>query len=195
MVSVKEFFSVLIDEKVDADALSVVLPPNSPAVALAKTGNVALLVGFHVISKEVDSWSWNTYWWEPKQYRDGSLSAGRPKLGQPWDNYVMDSSLDEARVRLPDSQGRCDVGAIYNPYQEAALVNQSTDPQPVACGKPRILGGLASNCRSCHSLAGYQPPNRAPVVTIQPSTDWLQDYFKDKTSTGFLWSIPNYAFR
>jgi hypothetical protein len=195
MVSVNEFFSVLIDKEVDAEALSVVLPPNSPAVALAKTGNVALLVGFHVISKEVDSWSWNTYWWEPKQYRDGPLSAGRPKLGQPWDNYVMNSSLDEARVPLADSQGRCDVGAIYNPYQEAALLNQSTDPQPVMCGKPRTLGGLASNCRSCHSLAGYQPPDRAPIVTIQPSTDWLQDYFKDKTRTGFLWSIPNYAFR
>jgi hypothetical protein len=195
MVSLNEFFSTVINSQSEADALSVVLPQKSAAVAHAIPDNVALLVGFHVISKEVNSWSWNTYWWEPRQYRDGPLSAGRVKLGRPWDNYVMNSSLDEARVPTADTSKECDVGGIYNPYQETALLNLSTDPQPVICGKPRILGGLASNCRSCHSLAAYEPPQRQPIVIIQPSTEWLHNYFNNKTRTGFLWSIPNYEFR
>jgi hypothetical protein len=192
VVSVREFFSMPIDSA-DSGALTLILPKT--LVALAQPSNVALLVGFHVISKEVKSWSWNTYWWEPKSYSDAVPSAGRPKLDPPWDNYVMNASLDEAKIPAADSQGRCDVGAIYNPYQETVLTNNPADPQPVICGKPRILGGLASNCRSCHSLAAYLPPSRQPVVTIQPLTNWLNDYFKDKTRTGFLWSIPNNAFR
>jgi hypothetical protein len=61
------------------------------------------------------------------------------------------------------------------------------------CGKHVALGGLASNCRSCHSLAGYPTPDN-PVVTIQPAQDWLLGYLKNKTQTGFLWSIPRYLY-
>jgi hypothetical protein len=190
VVSVTEFFSRPIDS-VNAAALRVVLG-SSPGAA-AKAGNVALLVGFHVISKEVDSWSWNTFWWEPKQYRNGPLSKGRPNLEAPWSNYVMNASLNEAQLPKLDSQGKCDVsgiGAVYNPYQEAAL--PTGDPMTI-CGKHVALGGLASNCRSCHSLAGYPTPDN-PVVTIQPAQDWLLGYLKNKTQTGFLWSIPRYLY-
>jgi hypothetical protein len=83
LVSVKEFFSMRIDSRDNADALSVVLPRGSPHVVQAQPDNWVVLVGFHVISKEVKSWSWNTYWWEPKKYREGPLSAGRPKLDPP----------------------------------------------------------------------------------------------------------------
>jgi hypothetical protein len=193
VVSVTEFFSMQIKTLDDKVALSVVLPQSSPKLGQVQLGNWVVLVGFHVISKEVKSWSWNTYWWEPQKYRDGPKSERRPpKLYPPWSNYVMNSSLEEATNPAAESRGKCDVGAIYNPYQEAALPNQTTDPQPVICGKPRVLGGLASNCRSCHSLASYLP---GPTIAIQPSTTWLTDYFKNKTRTGFLWSIPNSDFR
>jgi hypothetical protein len=191
VVSVKEFFSMQITSQEEGKALNLILPQNTAAAAAARqTGAWVVLVGFHVISKEVKSWAWNTYWWEPKKYRDGPLSEGRPNLAAPWSNYVMNASLDAATIQKVASNGRCDVGAIYNPYQEAALQNADTDPQPKICEQQRVLGGLASNCLSCHSLAGYQPPS-PPPVTIQPPGDWLGMYFMNKTRTGFLWSIPN----
>jgi hypothetical protein len=193
LVSIKEFFSMEIKTQDNQDALGTVLPPSSPHLGQVQVSNWVVLVGFHVISKEVKSWSWNTYWWEPEKYRYGPMSEGRPiELDPPWSNYVMNSSLDEATNPSAESHGRCDVMAIYNPYQEAALPDQTTAPLPKICGQPRVLGGLASNCRSCHSLASYLSQ---PTIAIQPSMTWLKDYFKDKTRTGFLWSIPNFALQ
>jgi hypothetical protein len=187
-VSVDEFFHMKITSS-NVNELQLAVPATI-GPRLVQEGNVALLVGLHVISKEVKSWSWNTYWWEPQKYRNSGPAAGRPKLDSPWSNYVMSASLDEARNPTSEADGKCDVGAIYNPYQEVQI--PPTGPLITVCGKPTGLGGLASNCRSCHSLASYIA---APVVTIQPPADWLRKYFSDKTRTGFLWSMPDWSLR
>jgi hypothetical protein len=186
VVGLSEFFSMEIDPG-NQKALQLLIRPG--LANIAKPGNKALLVGFHVISKELPTWSWNTFWWEPAGYRNQG-NTDRPKLDAPWTSYVMNSSLSAAGMPTPDGAGVCQpVNAIYNPYQEAALENSMPESQPV-CGKPGVtLGGLASNCLSCHSRASYKPPSGRIPVTIQPPQ---LDDFTGKTRTGFLWSLPFY---
>jgi hypothetical protein len=192
VVSVREFFSMKLTPLGPANqaALQVILSRNTRLAGAVQSGNQVLLVGFHVISKELRTWSWNTYWWEPAEYRTGVLADRPMKMGQPWDNYVMNSTLDEAHIPPSLVARKCNVGAIYNPYQEAALQNDSPEAEAVCGQTGKTLGGLASNCRSCHSLAAY-PSDGKPLVTLQTPAD----YFKDRTRTGFLWSLPLYLNR
>src|SRR5262249_12531451 len=77
----------------------------------ADLGDFAILVGLHVSTKELDDWTWSTFWWHDKP-DVGPFAKGRPPaLGKPWSNYLMDVAFDAEVPRerpKPLAEVRCD---------------------------------------------------------------------------------------
>lgn len=175
-VCIDEFFFRTIDNYEDVSAIVATHPPMSQGIAVAGK-STAILVGMHIISKEIPSWTWNTFWWMPAGLRDSSAAAkGRPRLPAPWSNYVMNTTLTAA---VRGTKGDYHANPMYNPYQEALLPAD-------ASGK----GGLASNCLACHQQASFDvDAGRAAAPQIAPSHPPRNTSASMRMLTGFLWSI------
>jgi hypothetical protein len=144
---------------------------------------VAVLAGIHVISHEIDSWTWNTFWWEPKPYRRGTdYSRDRLPLRGVWNNYVMKATLN----RADDPVNGRPRNAIYNPYQETAL------PSTASQFNNLPLGGLASNCLSCHQNASYEYSSGIGLGVFTPGSQ-PQPNFDQRVRIGFLWSLAKFS--
>lgn len=133
-----------------------------------RAGDYILFLGMHATSKEIDDWTWQTYWWHDRP-NNGPYAAGRPHAVKGvWRNYVMATADDQVLPREPD--GTPHIG--YNPWLEAHFPN-----------------GVLSNCMSCHHRASY------PVMGFLPITRGLPDPANDpafkprRLQTDFLWSI------
>jgi mono/diheme cytochrome c family protein len=146
----------------------------------AEKGDVMILAGLHIITKEVNQWTWNTYWWARGEARDAEgYGKDRPKLKEPWSNYVMAASLNPARALAGGAAGN----AVFNPYQESQLQNPRID------STTKGLGGLASNCLSCHQRAAYPITDSPDLITL-PGNDPTD--LTNRITTEFLWSIVSY---
>jgi hypothetical protein len=63
-----------------------------------RAGDFMVLVAMHTTSKEIDDWTWQTFWWHDKP-NDGPYAADRPDvLKGIWRNYLM-ANVDAARAR------------------------------------------------------------------------------------------------
>jgi hypothetical protein len=183
VVSLDEIFHLAAANSFSQVRLSTVASKGQGIVPHAAYPAVGVLAGIHVISREVDSWTWNTYWWEPDLYRNsGDFANGRPELPSPWNHYVMNASLNAAGDPTADGKAR---NPLYNPYQESIL------PADISSFKQMPLGGLASNCLSCHSNASYPPTNHLARAVFTPTSAPRPD-FGGALRLGFLWSIANY---
>lgn len=137
----------------------------------ASPGDVAVLVGLHVATREIPTWVWATYWWHDRP-DEGEFAAGRPGeiAGSVWGNYLMNVEFGDGRNGASKAPRR----PVFNPYLEAQLKR-----------------GITSNCFSCHQQASltselYQAPS-SPVRTF-PLSD-SDPTFKDRIRTGFVWSL------
>lgn len=124
-----------------------------------------VLVGMHVATREIENWLWATFWWH-NAADEGEFGADKSDcLKDRWRNFRMDCTVDASKT-------------VFNPYLEGMLASGST-----------------SNCMACHQRAsvplGIRNSIRDFVGTgLIPAGD---DYFRDKLSTSFLWSIPDLA--
>ncbi len=139
----------------------------------ASAGDYAILLGLHVITREIPEWTWATFWWHDHP-KDGPYAEGRPDTVPPlWRNYVMDTTLSMRTPAETDGKERI----CLNPYLEAFQAN-----------------GISSNCINCHSRSVY------PSVDF-PGIPWRGDpqrfpqdsYYQGETSLSFLWSIRDNA--
>ena len=108
-----------------------------------------ILVGMHVITKEIPNWVWATFWWHDGALSgDSAFAADRKGIrfsGNVWRNYLMDFSVDMDRPWRPDGSPK----VTFNPYIEAAFPD-----------------GTHSNCMSCHLRASWPPfPARATLIS------------------------------
>lgn len=168
------------DNKTDRDSV----------LAMVKAGNLALLTAMHVTTKEINNWTWQTFWWaldpnDPVSGRD------RPAfMPRPWSRYNMGTAY---YMVSPPTRAEGDPLISFNPYLETNLVG--TVPGPKV---PIKWTGVHSNCMSCHRMAAWQPaakpvpgqygdsPAYRPDGLIDPADPTLFDGY---TKLDFLWSL------
>lgn len=154
-----------------------------PNVSNIEAGDYAILTSMHIATREVDDWTWQTFWWQPKA--DGSVAED---TGVPADIRA----LFEQDMWKPLAYFKAGVGYSYttaagkdvicsNPYLEGpfglrealeAVYGTPKDEEGNDrlasvevfirdnAGKPinpytRTGNGLKTNCITCHLAAAY----------------------------------------
>ena len=158
-----------------------------------------ILFGLHVATKEMEDWTWSTFWWQDEPGK-GEYAYGRPDaraLQGYWRNYVMDTTLSmvtpeerSARPTTVPAGQRClakvsqTAKICFNPYLELAM-------------KPN---GDKSNCMNCHRQATF--PALDPDPRGSPQRGYLSsddacfgrqkvgDITKERVvKVDYLWSL------
>ncbi len=155
---------------------------------MVKEGNIGLLVGMHVTTKEIPNWTWQTFWWAADP-NDPQHGTDRPaSVTGAWAHYNMVTAF--FMVTPPgDPNGDPIVG--FNPYLETNLKGDIPGPD----GSKIHWTGTTSSCMSCHRLAAWQQnpngpkpntPHYQPNGFIDPADSAL---FAGYTKLDFLWSV------
>lgn len=143
-----------------------------------KAGDFGALMAMHVNSKETDSWTWQTFYWQGdpsfETNSPGSLEGQPSSLGAPWSSYAMCTAYDQSYDR------GATMNLCYNPYLETS---------------PGIPDGIQSNCVSCHGSAnvaaqGTENPPSYPSNYDKP-IDFGGSEFKGVMKTDFSWTIAD----
>jgi hypothetical protein len=175
-VPVKDFYTIKLTKE-EAAALG----------RGAKEGDYMLLVGMHVSSREIDNWTWQTFWWSFTNPAIPTAVASRVK--PPFDHYQV--AVGYAFMTRRDGKGQDNPDSLpvvcFNPYLEAGFDNS-------VFVRPGQLG-IESNCMSCHRCAAWpattttqQNPNYVANGLIDPGDPTL---FGGKTKTDFLWGVAD----
>jgi len=205
VVQPSSFYNVVLTQEM-ADSLSVFAEESGDDIgagndtsvaaikAMAKPGNIALLVAMHVTGKEIVEWTWQTFWWSPTP--NDSLGFDRPATIQsPWNNYQMNTAYQ--MVTPAHSRNNDTARVAYNPYLETSLCeNQSRD-----CANSKWYG-VSTNCMSCHRMAAWKDTSvkgtasftNPPYVPAQYVDKADPKYFGGYTKTDFLWSVAIRTF-
>ncbi len=171
----------------------------------AQAGDIAILVGMHVTSKEIKRWTWQTYWWTPNpdmpptpscQY----IASKRPAeiTGAPA-HYAMSIGYTFIWPNQPYSGGNNKGTSIiaFNPFLEAGFsIFVFYAPGVVQSPSGTVYNkvGSQTGCMSCHALATFdqkvsiknQLGNYIPDTYIDMVSD---SNFKNRMKLDFLWSI------
>jgi len=174
----------------------------------AKNGDIAILVGMHVGTREITNWTWQTFWWDSNSNNPPSPSSKiiadiRPKeLKGAARNYAMSLAYFMVNPNEPN-EGKNIYGSpnySFNPYLEAGfgpgVFNDSLSFVSVS-SKEKIptFVGVRTNCMSCHRMASVNPEtistsksSKTPYVgnSFVSRTDSL---FKGQLLLDFAWSI------
>ena len=101
-------------------------------------GDLAVLLGMHVATKETPDWVWATFWWHDRA-DTGPYAAGRPALPGPAGHYLMDVAYSgDGSCMNPWLEARFPDGVHSNCltcHQRAAF--GATDYLPVTHGTLR----------------------------------------------------------
>ncbi len=164
---------------------------SSAVRALIQEGNIALLVAMHVATKEIENWTWQTFWWA-RDPEDPTYGADRPStVSGPWAHYNMNTAY--YMVEPPGDRAGAAV-VSFNPYLETNLRGTYTTES----GRVVSWTGVSSNCMTCHRVAAWKPN---PSGSSQPNhlTPRYRDngfidpadanIFGSFTKLDFLWSL------
>ena len=134
-------------------------------------GDLMLLIGVHIASKQTPEWLWATYWWRGND--DTTLhgdfwtcqDAQRPKAIEdlkrsPWLNYSMNVTASfKVALPLAAKDEKCGYPGPIQDYQEyQAMYNPLVEAL--------FSSGLKSSCVNCHARA---TTNREVVKDLVPS--------------------------
>ena len=167
----------------DADAKAF----NNEQGGNAEKGDYAVLMAMHINTKEINNWTWQTFFWtggeSPPNDYPGDTSNQPVALKSPWDKYSMCTAYWQE-----DTDG--DVKVCFNPFLETSTSG--------------IPDGLNSNCMSCHGTARtaplYNSNSATPVypqnynrgIGVGPEY-FSEQYFrmgeKGNTRTDFSWAL------
>jgi hypothetical protein len=175
VVSVNSFYHIKLTEDEVASVSEL-------ANMEAKAGDYMLLVGMHVASREIDSWTWQTFWWS---FTRPPVPAGvRLTIAPPFDHYQV--SVGYSSMTGGDNPNALPV-VCYNPYLETAFGNDTF----VREGQL----GTESNCVSCHRAAawpalspGQKKKNYVANGVVDPGDRML---FANKTKTDYVWGVAD----
>ncbi len=143
-----------------------------------RAGDFMVLVCMHATSKEIDDWTWQTFWWHDKP-DDGPYAADRPEAVKgTWRNYLMVDADDQVTPKEHDDSPH--IG--FNPWLEAHFPN-----------------GPLTNCMTCHHRASWPPS----VPFLNPRhLEWLRGppdpandpaFASGRLQIDFMWSIHDRA--
>ncbi|MFB9245210.1 hypothetical protein IV454_03800 [Massilia antarctica] len=163
-------------------------------------GDIAILIGMHVTSREDKMWTWQTFWWSANADRpfapsSSAIAGARPLayLDGAARHYAMALAYSTVSPAQPITGGK-NVGAPvygYNPYLEASF-----GPDVFAGISRPINGtinantGMQSNCMTCHNMAAYAP---APKPIMPYASDFYMSItdpvFSGTLRSDFSWTI------
>ena len=198
------FYTITLTQEM-ADSLSVFAAQNGDDIgagtatdsasimAMAKPGNIGLLVAMHVTGKEIVDWTWQTFWWSPTP--NDSLGYDRPPtIKAPWNNYQMQIAyqmVTRPGWKTPGQYGRI----AYNPYLETSLCENPDTTGGPHCD-PSKWYGVTTNCMSCHRMAAWKNISQGDSLAFtnppyEPAGYISKDssIFAGYTKTDFLWSV------
>ena len=155
--------------------------------SMPKAGDYALLVAMHVSTREIDNWTWQSFWWQPaanlsKLPADPPTAMAPPvTVTKPWSSYAGCAAY--YMVTPPGSAGG--KGRLcYNPYLETDLTGLKSKD------KTGSGTGVQSNCMTCHRAAAW-PTNQYTIAFQLNDDDKL--WFGANTKVDFAWSMQGNA--
>lgn len=174
-------------------------------------GDVIILMAMHVTTREIDEWTWQTYFWTPDPINpplpsSAAIAQARPaQLKGAAAHYAMSIGYQMVAPNQPVTGG-VSVGEpviAYNPYLEADF-NAATFGSPPANvgilqpgGKVPYVAtvGIQTNCMTCHGNATVDPTNSSNSLPYLTNFYVSRDdpSFKGFLQLDFLWSIQGTA--
>jgi hypothetical protein len=150
----------------------------------AEAGDYAVLVAMHAITKEIESWTWQTFWWQPGEDAPGGFPGTKAdmtsKVEGVWRNYAMCAAWHQTR-----GKGSTEMAVCINPYLETST---------------GIPDGQRSNCMTCHGTATAGPIQDSALTSLNYPENYLKpiDFdtdprFANLTRTDFSWAIHDNA--
>lgn len=182
---------------------------------VAQAGDVVILLGMHVSTRETTRWTWQSFYWSPNPDNpvfpsSAIMAAGRSKvkdLSSPANHYAVSLGYNLLSPAGPNNLDysvgiRTDNrGSVYalNPYIEGTFgpdvfANQEQIFTQHGLGslfKPRNIAGLTSSCMGCHSQAYFTTDTGEAAGTfiadqyVPRNAPW----FIGKVQTDFAWSL------
>jgi hypothetical protein len=189
-INLSSFISLKVDKKMASYMNEQDSIQGLNKAGMAKKGQIAILVGMHVTTKEIKNWTWQSYYWTPNPKQPGSPSSDLAASLRP--SEIKGAAANYACVaayvmltpnNAPNNQA---TGAMfgYNPYLEGGF-------GPSVFGYKNTYNkdfkyGVQTNCMSCHALAQPSPSN---LYSTDQTIDLKSEYFKDQVTLDFAWSI------
>ena len=160
-----------------------------------KAGDIVLLVGMHVATKEISNWTWQTYFWSynpddpflPSSKFYADLRPDEIK-GAPA-NYSLSASYAMVWPNQPINGGTnqgVEPIIAFNPYLEAGFGPDTFNGMGTNQLNSDFKFGVQTNCMTCHALAVIPDGHYSTDQYI--SMDDMQ-LFSDKVQLDFAWSI------
>jgi len=177
-------------------------------------GDVIVLMAMHVTTREIDEWTWQTYFWTPDSATPPlpssvAIADARPsQLKGAAAHYAMAIGYQMVTPNQPVVGGQSVGGpvVVYNPYLEAGFNAATFGTPPVNVGilapgsqtPYKATVGIQTNCMTCHGSATIDPSNANPNTNALP---YLTNFyvsrddqsFKGFLQLDFLWSIQGTA--
>ncbi|MEQ8584313.1 MAG: hypothetical protein RIC30_01295 [Marinoscillum sp.] len=152
-----------------------------------KEGNYALLMAVHVTSKEINNWTWQTFWWSPYNNHP-FFGADRPtSILAPWDNYNMRTAY---WMVTPAGSAEGEPFVSFNPYLETNLFGKVPVKTKTGVLDSISWTGVNSNCMTCHRLAARAPGTfNTPAYQPDGFIGIGDSVFAGMTKVDFLWSV------
>jgi hypothetical protein len=161
---------------------------NPAAIKALKAGDYALFVGGHVSTREIDNWTWQTFWWEPNTsslpQQPPNTQAAPTAIPAPWSHYV---SCTAYYMVTPPNDPKGSQFLCYNPYLETGLTGLDNADKSVTTGT-----GVQTNCMTCHRAAAW-PGNTADYAIDFNLMPGDPKWFTGNTKTDFSWAMVNNA--
>jgi hypothetical protein len=184
-VSLDRFYSIKLSAS-EVDYLNKNFGPFNPPI---QAGDYSILTGMHVSTREIDNWTWQTFWWSLT--KPVILDPSKAKVQAPFDNYEVQVGYSfmtgpAKGAAATDGNPNSLPLVCYNPYLEAGFGNNVFDPP----FKNQL--GIESNCISCHRAAAW-PGSTALYVANGLVKPGDPVFFTGNTKSDFVWgqaSVP-----
>lgn len=155
-----------------------------------EAGDYAIFVATHVATREIDNWTWQTFWYTPTPSAMPSQPPGAQgapsSISAPWNNYA---SCTAYYMVTPPNDPNGQQFLCYNPYLETGLTGLDNKDQSITDGV-----GIQTNCMTCHRAAVWNPSNANPPYAIDFNLDPSDPlWFKGVTKLEFSWATQAHA--
>jgi hypothetical protein len=161
-----------------------------------QAGDIAILMGMHVGTKEISNWTWQTYYWDPNPSAPNFPGTNRAKpsqiTGAPA-HYSAAQAYAMLAPNQPISGGQNNPlfkpVIAYNPYLEAKFGPGVFSSVPNKYNA-NYQYGIQTNCMSCHAMATANQQGNGLGYTTDQYIDMSDTaMFKNYVQLDFAWSI------
>ena len=155
-------------------------------------GDYIALMAMHVITKEMDNWTFQTFWWSPTPDTSPHADFRPAEIRGVWANYLMCTAYSMVTPRTPSGGPHI----CFNPYLETDLGPTAPFTVGTQTYPADPMAGTRSNCMHCHARAGwpaYVPGNPYSAnlgrIVNEGYVAPNDPYYARITKTDFLWSL------